>query len=203
MRPLQSLLAGRIGLTLSAVAAAVLIVDAKVKVEAQADKTFAFASLSTYAWPPDAGTLVRGTSPDLVQDGGLTKEALAPTIHASTDRGLARWGLKRIDDPAQADATIAYYLIGSTGVNASQLGSLYGYTTDWAPPLSIGGGATTSFRAYQQGTLFLDLVDRKSNRMVWRGIASSEIDHSTPQPRRLQLLDEAIMEMTKKLPKRK
>ena len=39
--------------------------------------------------------------------------------------------------------------------------------------------------------------------MVWRGIASSEINHNTPQPRRLQLLDEAIMEMTKKLPKRK
>ena len=59
MRPLQSLLP-RIGLTLSAVAAAVLIVDAKVKVEAQTDKTFAFALLSTYAWPPDAGTLVAG-----------------------------------------------------------------------------------------------------------------------------------------------
>ena len=82
------------------------------------------------------------------------------------------------------------------------MGSLYGYTTDWASPLYVGGGATTSFKAYEQGTLFLDLVDRKSNRMVWRGIASSKIDRRTPQPKRLQLLDEAIAEMMKKLPKR-
>jgi hypothetical protein len=58
----------------------------------------------------------------------------------------------------------------------------------------------TDIYSYREGTLILDLMDRKTNNLVWRGWAKSAIDNIDPE-KVDELIKEAVGKIFKKFPK--
>lgn len=73
--------------------------------------------------------------------------------------------------------------------------------TRWQTP--SGGGPISSGNAapegYEVGTLVVDIVDRKSSQVVWRGIATKTL--STNQDKANQAIREACIKLAKKFKK--
>lgn len=78
-------------------------------------------------------------------------------------------GLRRVESRAQADLVVVYWLHLRDVVNVYS----YGYYPSGA-----------SYSSYKEGTLVIDLVDRKLDEVVWRGWAEgmrAEVRHSEEQ----------------------
>lgn len=57
--------------------------------------------------------------------------------------------------------------------------------------------------AYEAGTLVLDLVDTRTNRMIWRGWAQDSLEGVLENPDRMaRQIDEAVTRMLQRLPPR-
>jgi hypothetical protein len=102
----------------------------------------------------------------------------SPLVHQrvreSIESQLDAKGLKKVDR-AQADILIAYHLstaaVGHTGATMS-LG--VGRSTGRSS-LGVSVGVPLGQRVVEEGTLVIDIIDSKTNTMVWRGVASRRL----------------------------
>ena len=53
---------------------------------------------------------------------------------------------------------------------------------------------------YDQGTLVLDIVDGRSNELVWRGTAQARIDPSNSPEERQRRINEAVRKILDRFP---
>lgn len=58
-------------------------------------------------------------------------------------------------------------------INNNQLG--YGYGFGYWNPWWFGGINNTNVNQYTEGTLFIDLIDKSTNDLVWQGIGSAPL----------------------------
>jgi hypothetical protein len=186
---------GLIGCTLLAT----LATAQKINVESNHDQKADFSALRTYGWLPSP-PVKTDLAPDAVTDPRLTHEVLGPHIIAAVDRELAMRGLQRIEE-GEPDVRVVYYAALKIGINAAELGSYYQYTTGW---IITAGPAlpTTSYQVYEQGTIIVDLVSRKSNTAIWRGSASTNVNHENSQEKRIARIQEATTRMFERFPVR-
>jgi len=103
------------------------------------------------------------------------------SIHAEIARQLERRGI--IEDVNHPDMLVAYHTF--TEKKQSSINNyypmMYGgwawqfYPWGYAPfPYSYWNGGYT--RTYTEGTLIIDVIDARSNQMVWRGSISDVVD---------------------------
>jgi hypothetical protein len=103
---------------------------------------------------------------------------------------LAEEGLTRADSPARADVLVAYHATLDRDLQIT------GFSSGWGGfrfPGSFSGVARTD--EILTGTLIVDLVDARTHTIVWRGIASQEIDLDAKPAKR----DKSIARTAKKL----
>jgi hypothetical protein len=62
---------------------------------------------------------------------------------------------------------------------------------------------TTYVRQYEEGTLVLDIVNAKSNQLMWRGSAQAEINRQLKPEEREKRLQEAIGKILAQFPPKK
>ncbi|MCK5483490.1 MAG: DUF4136 domain-containing protein [Gemmatimonadetes bacterium] len=147
------------------------------------DESFDFSSLSTYAWM-DQGL-----------EGGVSQIMLR-RMYAAVDEDLSNKGFSKADEYT-ADVLFAYH----TGTQDQQQYDTYGYGAGgWWGGYWGGGMTTTTVRTYTEGTLILDVVDRESNELVWRGSASSTIDQMDSPEQRVKMIQEAVAKLLKDFP---
>lgn len=147
------------------------------------DHTFDFGRLSSYAWSEQE------------PEGGVS-EIMVRRMRLAVGEQLSAKGLSE-SDPGKADFLLAYH----TGVQDRQQYDTYGYGAgSWWDGYWGGGMTTTTMRTYSEGTLILDVVDRASNQLVWRGSASSTIDQMESTEQRVATIEEAVREMLKDFP---
>ena len=84
------------------------------------------------------------------------------------ERHMAARGFARADAPADADLVIHYHAVIQTRIDVNRVDRNYGYCYDDA--------CSTRVIEYEAGTLVLDVVDRKTNRLIWRGWAQDSVD---------------------------
>ena len=76
-------------------------------------------------------------------------------------------------------------------VDVYETDSHYGYSVDWQPRVN----------SYDQGTLVIDIVDTKTNKVVWRGWAQDTMDGVIDNQQRLEKqVDEGVTKMMLMLP---
>jgi len=51
----------------------------------------------------------------------------------------------------------------------------FGYGWGWGMPYAWGGGYPSRMYTYTEGTLIIDITDRKTNELVWRGSVKGEL----------------------------
>jgi len=121
---------------------------ASMRIHAQVAPDTDLGRYRTFAWLPS-----RTGDPETIVDQQIRSALRGPLAH----KGLTETTL------TAADLLIGYHVLQEHKVAVADWGNgLYG----WAPDVV----------AYSDGTLIVDFVDPRSNRVVWRGSATSAIE---------------------------
>ena len=163
-----------------------------LRVNTDYDPEFDFSGFRSWSWltGPQAGTV------DPRLPSGLVEER----IRAALEKHLAARGFER-SSSGTPDFRVGYHATVEDKVDVRTVNRAYGYGPGWG----AGRGRLTSdvyVREYAEGTLILDFVDSRSNRLVWRGSAQAEVySYSTPEQREARI-DDAVGQILETLPSR-
>jgi hypothetical protein len=147
------------------------------------DKSTDFSRFRTYAWMPAAGTR------DELND---------KRIIAAIDAQLATKGLSRVEPGANPDVLVSYR------TNFKEDREIRGYTTGggWGGYGRFGTGGTGSARTQDilVGALVVEMRDAKTRDVVWRSVASRDVDTKASPEKRDRNLAKAAEKMFKHYP---
>jgi hypothetical protein len=96
-----------------------------------------------------------------------------------------------------ADLQVEVFVKLSQETQVTSTGTGYG---GWGYRGWGGGMSTTTVQNVNVGTLVVDLVDAKTNKPVWRGIASDTIDPKSTGEQKQETLNYAMSQMFAKYP---
>lgn len=125
------------------------------KVAVDYDKTVNFSKYKTYAWS---------------QGKGARNPLIDQMILTGVEQQLSAKGLTKVD--ANPDLVVAYMAAVGFDIQVAQ--------PSWsnaAMPLYMGITSTGQMWNVSVGSLIVDLVDKKSDQMVWRGTATETLPH--------------------------
>jgi hypothetical protein len=169
----------KVALALIALASVTVIV-AKPRVDY--DKSVDFSEYTTYVW--QEGTPAPS---DLVQE----------RLERAVNGQLAAKNMKMTDSGADLYVVMHASVGSETQITSSSFG--YGGYGGWRGWGGWGGGTTTvNVNEIPVGTVVIDLVDAKENKLVWRGIASGTVK-SKPEKSEKQI-NKKIGKMFAKFP---
>ena len=186
-------------LVAAALLALPIALSAGVKVRAQQDKDVDFRGLKTWAWHPDgAGDVRMALTAD--DNPAAMKERFEPVIVDAVQKEMAGRGLTVADASGAPQFYVNYYVLISTSQSRQTMGQFVPTVPEWGiPPFSYG--ATQSLKVIEEGSLILDVTSAKTRQLIWRGVATAELQRkNTPQQRDARLR-EAIADVIKKFPK--
>ena len=164
-------------------ACAALWACTSIAVDTQFDRSTDFAVFKHWTWldrpQPETG------------DPRLDDVALQNRIRAAIERGLAARGYERIFE-GQADFWVAYHVSTRTKMDAGVMNRRLGYPVgeSWGP----GPEQRQISHEYQRGTLILDVVDAREEKLVFRGIAERKISNQPAKPQESRKLISEVVE---------
>jgi hypothetical protein len=171
----------------SVVAAGALAVTgcATMNVSSHVERGLDFAQYHTYNWGP-ADALP-------TQDPRLDKD---PFFHdhmqGAVEKRLAAKGLT-LSTSGRPDLLLHYHANVTQRLDVNRLDQPYGYCSSEGCP----GGVTE----YEAGTIVLDIVDARTNRVIWRGWAQENLERVLDNRDRMARdIDEAVTRMLNRLP---
>jgi len=136
------------------------------------EKEYNFAGLKTFAWKPNTDNGYGIENNDLVDE----------RIRTAIENNLLARSYRKVDSYTP-DFFISYYVtieqkISSSGVSGgvsigrSSMGRYGG----------VGMSTGSQVRAYDQGTLLIDVTIPLGDKLVWRGTSTQSVsDHSSPE----------------------
>lgn len=176
MRPLR--LASFVGIVLAAIAVAGC---APMRVNAFVERNTNFTAFKTYRWAP-ADQLSTG-DPRLDNN-----EFFQDRLQIAVEKGLDARGLGKATS-GPVDLVLHYHASVTQRVDANGVDERYGYCEDCRPFV------------FDAGTLTLDVVDARTNRLVWRGWAERSFDGIVDNQQWLERqVDEAVDRILRKYP---
>ena len=126
---------------------------------------------------------------DPMVDNSITNRALRDDLRqALVARGYVPGG-------EQADFSVAYYAAAKKALDVTTVDYGYPYRPWW-----YGTRQEQEVRQVNQGTVVIDVVDRRTNRLVWRGTGRTEVS-SDDQNRYTSQLERAVNDVIQKLPR--
>jgi len=158
---------------------------ATMTVSSHVDRSLNFAQYRTFDWGP-ADALPTG---DPRLDGDLF---FKDHVQGAVERGLSTRGLE-LASSGTPDLLIHYHGNISERIDVNRADRAYGYcgTAD-CPPDTV---------SYEAGTLVLDFIDSRTNKLVWRGWAQNSVDDVLRNRDRMaSTIDKAVDTMLRQLP---
>jgi hypothetical protein len=153
-------------------------------VSSHVDPTRTFSQDRTFQWGP-ADALPTG---DSRLDGD---RYFQDRMQGAVERQLAGRGIALTS--ANADLLVHYHANISHRVDVDGVDRGLGYGA---------GGDAPAVTTYEAGTLVIDVIDRRTNRLVWRGWAQTNIEDALADPSRLAaVIDEATARMLERFPR--
>lgn len=130
-----------------------------MSIASEYDPKYNFADLKTYAWIPD---------PDIDVDSQLEVKRLKAAI----DKKMAQMGYQQSEEP---NFKIALHMLTGGTTNLAEWG--YGYGWQGA------SGYGVSAYPVGQGSILVDIIDAKTNELVWQGLGSAETQNEDAEIR--------------------
>ena len=142
------------------------------------DRGTAFAAMHTYRWFTPAAPAGAGTSPANPlppRAAGAANPIMDRRVRRIVDRELAARGFH----PAEGspDLLVACYPVFHDRIvqTYTGLGPAWGYGWGWRPwDYGVAGGFVEVQR-YREGSLALEMIDPKSNQVVWHAMAEGAL----------------------------
>ena len=114
-------------------------------------------------------------------------------ILGAVERQMALKGFQHATDKGRADLLIHYHAAVNRRINVSQ--------ADRAYKSCFGEDCSARIVEYEQGTLVLDIVDAKTNRVIWRGWAQDTVDGVLDDEQQMvQKITEAVRRILARFP---
>jgi hypothetical protein len=159
--------------------------SATMSVSSHVQRGLDFTEYRTYDWGP-ADALPTG-DPRLDKDPFFQDH-----MQGAVERQLATKGFERVTS-GTPDLLIHYHANITQRIDINRVDSSYGSCSD---PECI------SVVEFEAGTLVLDLVDTRTNRVIWRGWAQQALgDILENRDRMAARIDEAVGRMLERLPR--
>jgi hypothetical protein len=160
----------------------------------------ALESYRTYSWLP----MKEGA------DTRIYNSIIQSRVRLAVDRELAERGYRLVDENQKPDFKLGWHGAIDKRVDVDVINNFYGYRWDpWFDPffgpVAYGGAGapTATVREYREGTLILDVVDAKSNNLVWRGTAETTLADNMNAKKSQKLIDNAVEKILKDFPPEK
>jgi hypothetical protein len=159
---------------------------APMRVSSHVDRNLDFTRYQTFDWGP-ADTLPAG-DPRLERDAFFQDH-----IQGAIERNLAARGFARAAATATPDVRVHFHAVIDRRIAANQLDSQSGYCSR--------NDCQTGVSEYEEGTLVVDMIDVRTNRLVWRGWARDSVEGVLDNQDRLaRKIDDAVRLMFMRLP---
>ncbi|WP_394200201.1 DUF4136 domain-containing protein [Shewanella waksmanii] len=167
-------------------AALALSACSSLKTSSDYDPQANFADIKTYAW-------VEQKNKDATYhlDGLMDQR-----VRSAVDNNLQLKGISKTD-PQSADILVNYLTKVDKKINVDTFNTSFGYNPYYGPGWGYGGNmhTQTTVREYEVGTLIVDMVNRETGKLIWRGSVADTIrDKNTPEER-VEVINKAIGEM--------
>ena len=172
----------------AAIAAAVTAAGcATMSVSSHVEPNLDLARYQTFDWGP-ADALPTG-------DARLDQDpAFNDWVQGAVESGLARRGLVLSAEGVEPDLRIHYHANISERIDVSAVDQNFGFCE--------GVGCEPSVTTHEAGTLVIDIVDARTNRVVWRGWAQDTIEDELDDPDKMEAtIQEAVTRMLARLPR--
>lgn len=134
-----------------------------------------------YQMPPSASYAWIDSPKRAVRDPVVDNDLLESRVHRATNEQLAAAGLRPVADGQQPDLLVAYHVGEEQRVDINTTDNFYGYYGYypcwhcWGPGPYGYGGSDVWVNYYTQGTLLIDIIDAKTKKLVWRGVADRRV----------------------------
>jgi hypothetical protein len=126
-----------------------------------------FTTFKTYGWYM-ADAKAKGKA------DGLANPIMDSRVRRILERDLAAKGFQRQD--AEPDFLLTYYPVYRNRYvqTYTSMGPAWGY--GWGRPWGYGPGVGfTEVQAYREGSIVLEVVDNKTNQLVWQAVAEGAL----------------------------
>ncbi len=137
------------------------------------EQGFDFSGMKTFAWEPNE-----------TNSWGLaaSNQLVDRRIRAAIENNLTSQQFSQVD-AAEADFLVSYNVVVDQRIRSSNLsGGVSMGRSSRGRHGSIGVSTGSTIHTYEQGTLYIDVVDVASDKLVWRGVSSQALpDLSDPQ----------------------
>jgi hypothetical protein len=158
---------------------------ATMNVSSHIERNISFSEYVTYDWGPPDNLPVGDPRLD-------NNPFFNDYLQGAIERKMAAKGYERAVT-GEPDLLIHYHASVNQKVDVYGVDRSYGYCYENCEP---------QYSDYEQGTLIIDMVDSKTNKVVWRGWAQDSmngiIDH---QDRLEQQVNESVTKMMMQLPR--
>lgn len=163
------------------IAAAALVLAACAKTpDVDYDKSVDFSNYKTFAWMPQA-TLANA---DNYQISPLMEKRVRKAVNTQ----LKAQGMSLVDE-STADVLLNYHASVDTEIDVDAFNVGYGARWNY---WGVGYNSQTTTHEYDVGTLILDVIDRGSNQLVWRGAHQGRLQKKQTPEQRTQAVQKAV-----------
>lgn len=159
---------------------------APIRVSSHVDRDQDFRRYRTFDWGP-ADALPAG-DPRLERDGFFQDH-----IQGAIERNMATKGFARVASGEVPDVRVHFHAVIDRRINATLLDYQSGYCGR--------SDCQTGISEYEEGTLVVDMIDVRTDRLVWRGWARDSVEGVlSNQDRLVQKIEDGVREMFTRLP---
>ena len=163
----------KISYLLMALIVLALAACSSIPVSQDFEQGFDFSGLKTFAWEPN-----ENNSWGLAASNQLVDRR----IRGAIENNLTSRQFSQVD-ANEADFLVSYNVVVDQRIRSSNIsGGVSVGRSSRSRHGSIGISTGSQIRTYEQGTLYIDVVDVASDKLVWRGVSSQALpDLSDPQ----------------------
>ncbi len=167
---------------------------ASISVNYDYDTAADFSQFKSYSWKSMDGD--DASSGGSVANSGLLKSR----VQRSVDRQMSARGIRKSENGS--DLHMMYHFGAKDKIQVSDWG--YRYSPYYLHGGYGYGGRQIDVFQYTEGTLVIDIIDAKTNSLVWRGTGTGVIDTGQKTPEEIQVkIDDAVAEIMASFPPEK
>jgi len=158
------------------------------------DQSFPFSEFKTYRWYDDD----HNTRESQYRRYNSSDQRVRNTA----DQALVQRGFRQ-GARGQADFWVNYHVTKRqtqrvSGQEQGMYGGVAGGT--YGRSVSVGYSSGQSVKTYEDGTAMFDVIDIKTGRIVWRGVAEGRLKNNMTKADREQLTITVVHELLKQFP---
>jgi hypothetical protein len=175
---------------------------AKIKIKAEPDPTFDFATVKTWAWDADAGDVIMARTQK--DDPAPLKARLDPLIRKYVAEAMVKRGLQEATG-GTPDVHLRYYVLVTISSSGQYMGQFLPAVPYWGLP-AFSYGAATSLNVATKGSLVLDAMlpgTVGERKVIWRGMAESTVEETDSAKVRDERIRDAASGLILKFPLKK